>query len=340
MSKQQKQPASPEKKRQIRFAIISALLLAAVIAVANVRGLVQTYYECFVFRTEDTEEAVSYLTGLSRDDLTADQLEALQTLQSQWDSWRYSRLRDDVTVTAADDVTLHGALYNENSDITAIFIPRYDGTCDGDFLLAPTLNALTGCNVLAIDPRAHGESGGEAYTFGALESADLTVWMDWAEQELGTTTFLLYGEGSGANTILTALTQDGMEDRTAFVVAESAYASFHETADYLLWNSYHLPAFPFLTLMESKFNSAGFGVTTADLELADRLATCDSTVPVLFLSSAQDSYIPPEYTDEVCAAYPGEKQLYSGGTSHGTVLSDGQAEIQSILGNWCAQKLG
>jgi hypothetical protein len=339
MSKQQKKPVSPTKKSQISFAIFGAALLAVIIAVANIRGLVSTYYDCFVLRGEDTEEAVSYLAGLSEDSLTADELEALQALQRDWDSWRYSRLRDEVTVSAQDGATLHGALYDEGSAVTAIFIPRFDGSCDSDFLLAPTLNELTGCNVLAIDPRAHGESGGEAYTYGALESGDLAAWMDWAEQELGTTTFLLYGECSGANTILTSLSQGSLEGRTAFVVAESAYASFHEAADHILWSSYHLPAFPFLTLMESKFNAAGYGVTTDDLELADRLSGCGSAVPVLLLSSAQDAYILPEYTAAVEEAYPGEKQLLSGGTSHGTVFAACQDELYSILGNWCAQYL-
>jgi hypothetical protein len=201
------------------------------------------------------------------------------------------------------------------------------------------LNELTGCNVLAIDPRAHGESGGEAYTYGALESGDLSAWMDWAEETLGTASFLLYGECSGANTILTALTQGSLEGRTAFVVAESAYASFHETAGHILWNSYHLPSFPFLTLMENKLNAAGYGVTTADLELESLLSACDSAVPVLFLESAQDEYILPEYTGAACAAYPGEKQLLTGGAGHGSVTAACLDELQTLLGNWCARYL-
>jgi hypothetical protein len=339
MSKQQTKPASPTRKGQIKFAIFGAALLAIIIAVANIRGLVTTYYDCFVLRGEDTEEAVSYLSGLADDDLTADELEVQMSLRERWDSWRYSHLRDEVTVTGVNDVTLHGALYNEGSDITAIFIPRFDGTCDSDFLLAPVLNELTGCNVLTIDPRNHGESGGEAYTYGWLEGGDLIHWMYWAKEELGSTTFLLYGEASGANAILFDLVEADLGVRVAFAVAESPYASFHETASHILWNSYHLPAFPFLTLMESKFNNAGFGFTTEDLELGSQLLNAPSTVPVLFLESAQDDYILPEQTDAVCDAYSAEKELISGGTSHGTVYAACQTDIEALLGNWCAQFL-
>lgn len=124
MSKQEKKPVSPARRRQNRVILFCAVLLVLTVAFVNIRGLANSYYDSFVRRGVDVEEAVSYLQTAAQ---PGDSPELAQ-LQADWDSWRYSRLRESVTVTARDGVELHGYLYDEGSDVTAICIPRFNGT--------------------------------------------------------------------------------------------------------------------------------------------------------------------------------------------------------------------
>ena len=316
MSKHNQKTPSRQEKRQsmVVFFCLAALVLA--IAYVNVRGLVESYVDSFIFQGDERAEAVSYLKGLDGEPAAE-----LKELQKIWDNWRYSRLRDEVMVTAADGTGLHGYYYDEGGDTTAIFVPRYHGDGTADFLLAAHLNEQTGCNVLVIDPRTCGESGGDSFSYGYQEAGDLILWMDWAEKTLGSERFILCGEGAGANTILFAAASGALEGRVDVVVAESAYGSFRDQAKYTLKESYQIPAVPFYSMMESKVNKSDVGFDSGDMELAAALTGSSAGVPVVFLASAGDSYIPPEMTRAACDAYPGESVWISGGSTHGTVIA-------------------
>ena len=134
--------------------ILCVAILALAIVAVNVRTVVYGYYDSFVRRGVDVDTAASHLQALAQPVGDAQ----LEELQAEWDSWRYSRLRESVTTEAQDGTELHGYLYDEGSDVTAIYLPRFHGTGLDDFLMGPWLNAETGCNILMLDPRAHGES--------------------------------------------------------------------------------------------------------------------------------------------------------------------------------------
>ena len=331
MSKRVKKEISPLRKKQNGFLITMLVVMVSAVTFANVRGLVGSYYDSYVCVGAESAEAVSYLDGLADEGLTETENAELAALREDWDSWRASRLRDEVTVTAEDGTVLHGYLYYENSSVTAIAVPRFgtDGTVD--FLLGPWLNEQTGCNILIIDPRAHGESGGDCFSYGYLESRDLTVWMDWADETLGEQTFLLWGDVSGANTILFAAASGTLDGRAAAVVAESPFASMREMADYTLKNSYKLPGFPFRNLIEGKLNRAELGFTSSDMELGEALAGTEYSVPVLCLISAQDAYVPCEMSEALSGAVT---EIIKGGTSHGSVYAVCQTEVESLLKAW------
>ncbi len=158
--------------------ILCVAILALAIVAVNVRTVVYGYYDSFVRRGVDVDTAASHLQALAQPVGDAQ----LEELQAEWDSWRYSRLRESVTTEAQDGTELHGYLYDEGSDVTAIYLPRFHGTGLDDFLMGPWLNAETGCNILMLDPRAHGESGGDYFSYGWKESEDLACWLDWADE--------------------------------------------------------------------------------------------------------------------------------------------------------------
>lgn len=296
-----------------------------------VYAIMDTYYNSFVERTSTVTDALDNMEGLS---LSEEESNTLLPLEQQWDLFTSARLRDEVTVTASDGALLHGYLYNEDSDVTVVVIPRYDQDGTADFLPGTWLNEVTGCNLLLIDPRNHGESQGDYFGFGYLEQYDLVSWLDWADSALGDQTFVLWGEGVGADTILFAEASGILPDSVAFAVAESPISSIHDMADYQIWRWYTVPSFPFLNAIEWKVNHSDDGYTMQDLELGAALEQSQQQLPVLFLTSTVDSYILPEWSNEVYNSYSGEKKLISGGLNHGTVYAYLQADIQSQLGQW------
>ena len=326
------------KKKGKNIKLNSALLFAGVlVAMLLIFGgrwvwaIMETYYGAFVERySVSMKEAADYMEGL---DLTLEEETSLWPLQREWDLFTSARLRDEVNTTAYDGTVLHGYLYNEGSDVTVMVVPRFHQDGTADFLSGVMLNELTGCNILLTDPRNHGGSGGSEFGYGYYEQHDLVSWLEWAEQELGNQTFILWGEGTGANTILFAEANGLLPGSVAFAVAESSYASLHKLAKTQIYQWYSVPAFPFLTAIEWKVNrKAGFSMEDTDLSAALTGKACD--LPVLFLSSAADTYIYAEWSTEVSEIYSGEKEQISGGTAHGTVYAACSEEISTVLTRW------
>ena len=335
----QEQPSAPEKAQERkkketihkRSIFLFWFTLAALLVIFGGRWLVaitNDYFDSFVHRGSSVTEAVNNMEGLT---LTEGEQAELLPLQQQWDLFTSSRLRDEVTMTASDGTELHAYLYNEQSDTTVVVIPRFDEDGTADFLPGPWLNAQTGCNILLLDQRLHGKSGGSSFGFGYLEQQDLADWLNWAEAELGTRKFILWGEGTGANTILFAAASGLLPASVSCAVAESPYASIHELAKHGIWTWYPVPAFPFLNSIEAKVNRSDAGYQMSDLELGSALRDADCTLPVLFLQSTTDEYILPEWTQEVYNAYSGPKELISEGLDHGTVYAYGQEKIEAAI---------
>ncbi len=291
------------------------------------------YFSSFVQLDASTATAVGNMKDLYWN--TTDAAKLLP-LQKEWDLFSSSRLRDEVETTASDGTALHGYLYNEGADVTVLVLPRFYNDGTADFLPASSLYALTGCNLLLPDPRCHGESGGEYFTYGLQEQYDILAWLDWAEANLGPQTFILWGEGTGANTALMAAAAGILPDSVAFIAAESPYASLHEMAESSIWKWYSVPSFPFLNAIEIKTASkAGFSVK--DIDMPAILEGTSPTVPVLFLISAGDSYILPAWSEAVAAAYAGPQETITGGAAHGTVYADQRAAADAVLARWWAQ---
>ncbi len=328
---------STGKKIKMNSVLVFISCLLAMLLIFGGRwvwAITQTYYGAFVERYESSvEDAVENMAGLTPMGVDAD---AMKPLQQQWDLFTASHLRDEVSMTSYDGTEHHGYLYNEGSDVTVVVLPRFhlDGTAD--FLPGTYLNELTGCNILMPDPRNHGQSEGAEFGYGYYEQQDLACWLEWAEQELGDQTFILWGEATGANTILFAEAGgllDGFD--VAFAVAESAYPSLHELAKKQIVEWYSVPAFPFLNAIEGKVNrTAGYRVSDTELRSVMQNAQCD--LPVLFLDSAGDTYVLSQWSEEVHDLYSGEKLRISGHSGHGVVYAECSSEIHAALSDWSA----
>ena len=308
----------------VAVAIVGIFLGKWIVAIGN------GYYEAFAEPSAVTASAVRNMQGLIP---TEEEAAELLPLQRQWDLFTGARLRDEVTMTADDGVTLHGYLYNEGSEVTVVVLPRFYVDGRADFLPGPILNELTGCNILLTDARSQGGSGGQYFTFGMQEQHDLAAWLRWARDALGSRTFIIWGEATGANTALFAAANGLLPEGVAFIAAESPYASLRTMAREHIWQWYSVPR-SFLYAIEGKLGASGAGFTLDDIELAAALENAQPVMPVLFLESAGDKYIYPAWTDAVAEAWSGPKAVIAGGGTHGTVYAACEAELTQTLTDW------
>lgn len=177
-----------------------------------------------------------------------------------------------------------------------------------------------GFDVVAFDGRAHGESTGEACTYGYYEKADLARVLD----VLTRPPFILMGQSLGA---AVALQTAALDRRVAGVVAIA----------------------PFSDLRTAARERAPFFASRGDLDEAFRLAEAEGrfrvdeaspvaaapriTAPVLLIHGDHDEETPHAHSERILAALTGPKRLITipGGGHRGGLRAETWLEIDRWL---------
>lgn len=169
-----------------------------------------------------------------------------------------------------------------------------------------------GFNVLLIDSRAHGDSGGSSVTWGNYEKYDLDQWVDWVRQRFPQGTIGVHGLSMGAATALLHAELNEQNKRVAFYVADSAYSDFEAL---LTWQ------------MEQRLQLSGELLPRVLLQYANIMAYLDSrftfnqaspvravrnvTTPILYIHGEEDQLVPAFMSQELYRATKGPRQLYT-----------------------------
>jgi pimeloyl-ACP methyl ester carboxylesterase len=201
-------------------------------------------------------------------------------------------------VVQSGDVTLRGWFFPASSasrGITVVYLHGSADNRDSGNWIAERL-VPKGYDVLAYDGRAHGESTGDACTYGVLEKHDLRRVLD----QLGIKRVLLIGASLGAAVALQAAPDD---PRVIGVVAASTFSDLEAIA------RGRAPLTMHEAQIREAFDLAGkqaaFRVSDASpLRAASRI-----TVPVLIVHGAADRETSPEHSRRVYAALSGPKTL-------------------------------
>ena len=171
-----------------------------------------------------------------------------------------------------------------------------------------------GQNVLLVDQRAHGRSGGKYLTMGVKERYDCLDWVDYAESRFGIgTKILLSGISMGASTVLMGACLEE-EGRISGVVADCGYSSAGGILRKVMGDM-HLPAAPIYFLM--RLGARLFcGFDPNDGEVARQLEGC--AVPVLFIHGEDDRFVPCSMGEENYRSCASDKELFTvPGAGHG-----------------------
>ena len=173
-----------------------------------------------------------------------------------------------------------------------------------------------GFNVLLVDHRASGESGGNRITFGMKESGDLLQWVDWVRERCPSAQIILHGVSMGSGTVLMLSDRKELLPNVKFIVADCGYTSVtDEFADVL--KSAHIPSRVLIAGVDA-INRAVSGFSLRDISPVERVK--NAVVPILFIHGKSDTFVPTQMSRENYAACTSEKAL---------LLIDGAAHARS-----------
>ena len=157
------------------------------------------------------------------------------------------------------------------------------------------LSKKAGFNVLAVDQRAHGRSGGCVISFGIQERKDCLCWVQYMSTRFGAETpLILSGLSMGAATVLMAANLP-LPKNVVGIMADCPYSSPSEIILKVASDRKYPPklVYPFIRIgarLFGKFN----------IEEANALTSvANSKIPILLIHGEDDRFVPCEMSQQI-----------------------------------------
>jgi alpha-beta hydrolase superfamily lysophospholipase len=214
---------------------------------------------------------------------------------------------ESVSIPAQDGVTLRAWSIHPTSGNHDLVILLHGHTDNRAGMLGVAdLLLRHGYAVLLPDARAHGVSGGELATYGALEADDIRRWFEAEHKTRSSHCIYGLGESMGAAQLLNSLQA---EPGFCAVIAESSFASFREASYDRLGEKLYASSWVGRTLLRPAVEAGllyarwKYGV---DLEQASpEKSVAASHVPVLLIHGLRDRNLPSRHSERILALSAG-----------------------------------
>lgn len=158
-------------------------------------------------------------------------------------------------------------------------------------ILSQTLTTL-GYNLVAVDLRAHGQSGGQHTTFGVKEKKDISQLIDSLFKEESINNIGIWGQSLGGAIALQAMAAD---ERIKFGVIESAFSDFPTIVhDYVEYHS----GFDIKPVTDYLIVRAGKIAAFVPSEASPRKYGKEIHQPVLMVHGTEDAKVSLDYAKE------------------------------------------
>ena len=190
-----------------------------------------------------------------------------------------------------EGLNLYGEYYDFGKTTTVVVLSgRTESLKYGYFFAVPYYKR---CNVLVLDPRAHGLSDGKYNTIGFEESKDLKKWVEYIHDEYKIDSFIFHGICIGAAGGIYSITLRKCPYVKA-IITEGMFTRFYESMKNNLIEKKR-PVFIFIDLLDYWMkkrtkHSMKFG----PIDVIDKL-----DVPLLMLQSKKDIYSLPENAEKL-----------------------------------------
>ena len=206
--------------------------------------------------------------------------------------------------TVRDGLNLFGEYYDFGGKRCAVILSGRTETLKYGYYFAIPY-AKAGCNILVLDPRAHGKSDGEYNTVGFEESRDIIKWIETIEEEKNIHSFVFHGICIGAAGGMLALTSENAPRSVEAMVTEGMFPNFGESMKNHLIER-HKPVFPLYNMINGLMKRrTGHSMDFGPIDVIDKLDR-----PLLMLHSKEDTYSTPYYAERLFEkAGTSDKQL-------------------------------
>jgi len=204
-----------------------------------------------------------------------------------------------ISITARDGLHLVGRYYHfkDHAPVQILF-HGYRGNARREFSGNNRIAMKLGFNVIVVDERAHGKSGGHTITFGIKERYDCLDWANYAAERFGRDIpIILTGVSMGAATVLMASSLPLPENVMA-IIADCPYSSPGEiikkvSADVKLPPSL---AYPFVVLGALLFGRFKLWESSPVKEVKK------TRIPILLIHGDDDRFVPCDMSRKIYAA--------------------------------------
>lgn len=195
--------------------------------------------------------------------------------------------------TVRDGLNLYGEYYDLGGKHCAVILSGRTETLKYGYYFAIPY-ARSGCNILVLDPRAHGLSDGEFNTVGFEESKDITAWVNYMRAEYGIASFIYHGICIGAAGGMYSLTSEDAPDSVDAIVTEGMFPNFGESMKNHLIEK-RKPVFLLYELINGWMKHyTGHTMNVGPIDVIHKLKK-----PLLMLHSKEDLYSTPEYAEKL-----------------------------------------
>lgn len=161
-----------------------------------------------------------------------------------------------------------------------------------------------GYNILLPDLLAHGSSEGEFVSMSYKDKYTVLAWIKFILQIDPDASIALMGVSMGAATVMVTSGED-LPDNVKCIVEDCGFTNAYEQFAYVI-KSKHLPAFPFVNLLEL-FARLRTGVSfKRDCSPIDCVAKCKK--PMFFVHGAEDDFVPTYMVHPLYDACKTEKE--------------------------------
>ena len=197
---------------------------------------------------------------------------------------------EQVSIRSHDGYVLRARWYPaEGAKRTILLAHGWRGSWNMDFSASTPYLHGQNCNLLLIDQRCHGDSGGDLISYGVLERLDILSWLDWLEANHAGTPIYLCGVSMGAATVLMTTELD-VAHRVTAIIADCGYSTPQEIVKLTVGKTLKGMTAPTLAAVNLNCKLRG-GFTLKQASPVEAMAK-NTEIPCLFVHGDADEFVP------------------------------------------------
>lgn len=279
--------------------IYKILICVLIITIVILLGITWIMVHLLSARKANVEPIFSNIVTEERD-------RKIRDIKWQDRQWLLNLPYEKHSIKAFDGVVLKAKYVKAltESDKCVICVHGFHSNGYKDFSTIGKFYLENGINVLFVDQRGNGESGGNFITYGHKEQQDILDWIEYADKKLTDNRyFALHGISMGSATVM--LVSDRVDPaKFKYIAADCGYTVEKTQLLYTIKNM-KLPAHLLYGLYSFGCNALR-QYNPGKIAPIEHVKKC--TVPMIFAHGKNDQVVPAEMACELYEACPNSKK--------------------------------